>query len=345
MTPAAAEINTTSNLVEYLESQIDDIGRMIRDFEDAKNSFMSERAMGRKVDERAFQANNKDIATNTKRVMKYESMIAGLRRSDQNFFLEHVMAPYRGEMHKLFQVRPINLRYVPHNLWPERKVRKIILMSATISEKDLESLGLQNKKIKWIYADSPIPPENRPVVMKPVGSMSYKYQDKSLPKVAAAIEELAERHKTEKGIIHCTYSIAQFLRSHLTGDRYLWHNKEDKIDVYQEFRATSEPKILIASGMSEGIDLVGDAGRWQVITKLMYPSLADGLVKKRLELDQDWYDWATARTTMQQLGRICRTPTDYGITYIVDAAFVGFYKKTKTKLWPQYIIDSVREEK
>jgi hypothetical protein len=54
----------------------------------------------------------------------------------------------------------------------------------------------------------------------------------------------------------------------------------------------------------------------------------------------------TARTTVQQAGRICRTPTDYGITYILDASFASFYRratdrKPNYELFPDYFVDAM----
>ena len=339
------KIQTTADLLEYLDTQADLMKGEIRHREADRGAMLEAKRKGWPMDNDQFEANNKELYGMAKRRDKYLNICAGLRAAQDNFFLEHVVEPYRGVDHRLFRVRPINLKYVPHALWPEKKVRKVVLMSATISKKDIESLGLSTRKVRYIDAPSPIPAENRPVIVKMgVGSMAYKYQDQTLPKVIQTIRELAEKHKSEKGVIHCTYGAAAALRKGLTGPRYMWHNREDKLDTYQEFRDTKEPRILIASGMSEGIDLVEDAGRWQVITKVMYPSLGDSLVKKRLQDDRDWYQWMTARTTMQQIGRICRTPTDYGVTYIVDSSFYGFYKQTQN-LWPQYVKDAVRFER
>jgi Rad3-related DNA helicase len=53
----------------------------------------------------------------------------------------------------------------------------------------------------------------------------------------------------------------------------------------------------------------------------MYPNRSDKLVEALYQQEPDYMTWETAKTTIQQTGRICRGPTDYGVTYIIDTAF------------------------
>ena len=147
--------------------------------------------------------------------------------------------------------------------------------------------------------------------------------------MAAEIERIAASHPDEKGLIHVTYAVAKHLKKHIDNPRFMWHNKRNKTSVYRRFRAATEPVVLVASGMDEGIDLVNDAGRWQIIAKLQYPSLQDGWVKAVRHRNPDDYTWMTVRTLHQQAGRICRTPTDHGVTYILDKAFPTMYYHNK----------------
>ena len=55
--------------------------------------------------------------------------------------------------------------------------------------------------------------------------------------------------------------------------------------------------------------------------------MADKLIAKWASEDSPWYNWMTARTIEQQVGRICRGPDDFGKTYIVDLAFGNIPKK------------------
>jgi len=231
---------------------------------------------------------------------------------------------------------------VPHKFWPADTVKKIVVMSGTFNALELKKLGLHTKRICTFPAYSPIPVKSRPFMYLKTANMGYKYQDLSIPLVIEKIKELATKHSKEKGIIHLTYAMQEKFKEALgDDDRYIFHDKLDKKKKYREFRDAEGPKILMASGMSEGVDLPYDAGRWQVIPKVMYPSLADGLMKKYMKEDSEWYSWMTVRTLVQQTGRICRTPTDYGVTYMLDTSFKNLLKYNRD-LFPDYFLESIQ---
>ena len=93
--------------------------------------------------------------------------------------------------------------------------------------------------------------------------------------------------------------------------------------------------------MYEGIDLPYDAGRWQILAKVPYPSLADPAIKYMASIDEEYYAWETIKTVLQACGRICRTPEDYGVTYIFDKSFERLYNQNN-ELWPLWFQNSVQ---
>lgn len=198
--------------------------------------------------------------------------------------------------------------------------KKVVLMSATIGPVDVAELGLQQKRVCYLQAAHPIPVERRQVQLVPVADISRGNLSQSVPILAAEIENIARYHEGEKGIIHCTYQLATMLSEHLTDPRYMFHTKENKRDIYNNFRMSPliEGRVLIASGMYEGIDLPDDLGRWQVIAKVPWKSLGDPAIKYKAEQDQDWYRWQTLKDLIQACGRISRHEEDQGVTYILD---------------------------
>lgn len=97
---------------------------------------------------------------------------------------------------------------------------------------------------------------------------------------------------------------------------------------------------MVGSGMYEGLDLAGDSGRWQVITKVPYPSLEDPVTRYLMEQDEEYYHWETIKQLLQASGRICRKLDDYGVTYVVDSSFRRLYTQSQ-ELFPQYWKDSL----
>jgi Rad3-related DNA helicase len=60
---------------------------------------------------------------------------------------------------------------------------------------------------------------------------------------------------------------------------------------------------------------------WQVILKVPYPSLADPVIAEWAQRDHEAYSWETLKEMIQATGRVCRGPTDVGVTYVFDKSF------------------------
>ena len=112
-------------------------------------------------------------------------------------------------------------------------------------------------------------------------------------------------------------------------------------EVFNRFKESREPLVLITPSAYEGVDFKGDACRWQVLCKVPYPDLGDPQVRKRMEQDREWYIWLTALRIVQTYGRGMRTPDDFCKTYILDSDFRGFYLQNR-KLFPEWFQEAVR---
>jgi len=251
----------------------------------------------------------------------------------------------RGQEEEVLKLIPLDTKNEPPIFWPPSKVKKIVLLSATLGKPDIESLGLSKKRVLFLECPSPIPVENRPIIYHKIANMSHRYQTESLPKIAKYIQYLLNEHP-DKGMIHTPYSVAGKLKKYLEHeDRLVWHDRENKVGIVEDFIDSDpeEGQVLVGSGLYEGLDLVDDTARWQVITKVPYPSLYDPAIRSKLEQDEAWYAWATIRPLLQASGRICRGPQDYGVTYILDTAFSKLYN-THKELFPDWWTSALLEE-
>ena len=61
---------------------------------------------------------------------------------------------------------------------------------------------------------------------------------------------------------------------------------------------------------------------WQIIAKVPFPNMGDKHVCARKDADDDWYKMETIKTIVQACGRIVRSETDQGATYIMDADII-----------------------
>ena len=321
-------INSYGDLAVWLEAEID----MLSDELDSMPTVKGD------------HDHNREVARLKRRQSRYKLVLEGLVKSPTNFLIENRREMFRGVDSDVLAVRPINLKYIPHGLWTV-KTNKIILLSATIGEQDIEDLGLAKQAVFYATPESPIPPEQRPVVFKPIAPMTYQHRQASLPKIAKAIGELAERHNMDKGVIHTTYQVAAQLKRLIKDPRFMWHNQDNKDKTYHEFLEKTDNSILVASGMSEGIDLMGDLATWQVITQIVWPNLSDALNMKKKQDRPEWFLYQAVLDLMQRTGRVCRGPEDYGVTYLLDSSSRRVISQArKAGLLPRYFIDSLKVE-
>jgi Rad3-related DNA helicase len=220
---------------------------------------------------------------------------------------------------------------------------KRLLMSATILDKKAfcRSVGLDESKTGYITLPSTFPVENRPIHYMPVGKMSMKEMDSTLPKLAAAVREILKGHSNEKGIIHCTnFRVANYLRDVLNDPRILTHTSENRDATLKQHQDSKQPTVLCSPSMMEGVDLIDDLSRFQIIAKLPYPSLNDRALKKRIARDPWYYDYLTVRSFVQSLGRSVRHEKDHCVTYVLDECFTAFRGKCRETI-PSYIKEAI----
>ena len=209
---------------------------------------------------------------------------------------------------------------------------RIILMSGTINQFDIDEL-LPGKKVDFFEVGALAPQENRLIH---VGKTLPKVDRKNLAKQAIIIRDLYIKHKKVNTMIHVSYADAPWLgRELLKLDKKLpiiTHKKEDKDVALSKFKKIGG--ILLASGMAEGVDLPGDACRLLIIPRLLYPNMGAEGVKKRLNLPNGkmWYPLSTMMTTIQQLGRGVRGPTDWCHSYILDSTVARLIDTTNKYL-------------
>lgn len=255
--------------------------------------------------------------------------------------IEYARALYRNEWADCIKIKPFSVRDKPPILWP-KKIKRIVLMSATINQKDLEFMGLGDRVIKWIDTPSPIPKEQRPIIPMRVANMSATQQQDSMPKLVNTLKQLADKHEGQSGFVHIPYTAATKLQQLLGDDsRFIFHSKADKNDKFAEF-LKSKGKVFVGSGMTEGIDLKGDLAGWQLIAKVPWPSLGDSVNRWIAEHDPDYYALLTAQELLQASGRVCRGPEDYGVTYVFDSSWDTWYTRCK-KFLPLWFTEAIKD--
>lgn len=247
---------------------------------------------------------------------------------------------YRGKEMPCIKLIPRSVENRPPIFWPS-KTEKIVLLSATIGEKDIQFMGLANRRVKFIDVKSPIPAERRAIKLDFVGNMSYATQDANLDALIEKIRTLRDSHDGN-GFVHASYSLAQKIKARLNEPWAMFHDRDNKQSAYNSFsqRPASDRAVMIGSGMSEGVDMKEEVARWQAIAKIPFPSLGEPAVRWVANNDRDYYGWMVARDVMQSAGRVCRSPDDFGHTYILDSSWDRWYTNTSHML-PQWFTEAI----
>lgn len=267
---------------------------------------------------------------------KLKTLLGDLESGRNHYLVEKGEDLLYGKKESLLRLLPIDTSASPPILWPNGKVDKIILLSATIGMKDVEQMGLANRRLSWISVPSPILPWRRPVIADSVSTLSYGASEDNFERLGAYCNEIVQMFKGYNGLIHLPYSLADKMQFYLQDERYIFHNSMNKMEKFREFTESTD-KVLVCSGLYEGIDLPGDAGRFQIIGKIPWPSLADPAMKYLAETDRERYQWDTLRTVVQAAGRICRLVDDVGYTFCPDKSF----ERLPPGLFPGYFKDAV----
>ena len=196
----------------------------------------------------------------------------------------------------------------------------VVLMSATIVDRDIFAKNLGITDYKYIEVASTFDSKKSPIFIDKRYPLSYKTMDKNLPKVIDVIEQIAEHHKGEKGIIHThSFAITQAVQNRLSGRRFLYREEGTTNEVIvREHSLRTDDTVLVSPSLTMGLDLKGDLGKWQIIIKLPYPSRANKRIEMLLDKDPDWYRMKMFITLIQAAGRCTRTKEDESITYILD---------------------------
>ena len=222
---------------------------------------------------------------------------------------------------------------------------KVVLLSGTIPDYKgfAAGLGIPLDDVEFMRIPSDFPAENRVVFLPTTDiDLSHKHWVKNLASACKEVNRILALHSNERGVIHTSsYSKAKQIADGCKNPRIIFHHNEDLQQKMKEF-LKSPNGVLISPAISTGISLDDDLARFQVIMTPAYASIDDPLVKHRLDNGNwSWYNTQALIVLMQQCGRVVRSKTDHGVTYLVDSRFSQLLKKT-WKLLPQWFIDGFR---
>lgn len=214
------------------------------------------------------------------------------------------------------------------------------LMSATMqSEESL--VKTFNLKCPTLYfnVDSGWDRSLRPVVLMKGLRLNAKNFDTTRYTVFEIIEKAVKTCADyNKNLLVHTHNnkLRNFLvDAFMNDDRIISHDLPDmghSQNAHEAFEmfCSSRGKTLISASMGEGLDFKDDICTLQIIVKIPYPNMIDVWVKRKSQLDKDFMGQEAVLALEQMIGRIHRHDKDFGLTIILDSAFMFLTMRTDT---------------
>ena len=215
---------------------------------------------------------------------------------------------------------------------------KRLLMSGTIYNKEMfcRLNGLKSEETCFIKIGSSFPKVSRPIYIKPEYTIdtSHKMWDTNFRQMIENIKKVMDVFPEEKGLIHApSYQASLVVYNALksTG-RIVMHDKDNFQETLLEFYKDKNPNVIISPICSEGVDFKGERARFQMILRVPYPNANDPLMAKKYKEDYGYVNYKALVTFGQQIGRVNRSETDFGVTVLMDSRFESFIYKNKSLL-------------
>lgn len=220
------------------------------------------------------------------------------------------------------------------------KAETCIFMSSTILNKEIfaNELGLDISEVKFIHKDFPFSSDANQIYLRNSANMHWKYFQ-NVYLVIPFIEDILEKHKNEKGIIHTDKPrYTSCIENQINNPRLMFHIDDD----LKEFKNSSN-SVLVSEDRVEGMDFPKNSCRFQII-------LRQHLLQKDKRADykdneSNWYSYKKAIYLVQLLQRAARSEDDGCITYILDERILTTIRKDimDYHFIPDYILDSIED--
>ena len=143
------------------------------------------------------------------------------------------------------------------------KAETCIFMSSTILNKEIfaNELGLDISEVKFIHKDFPFSSDANQIYLRNCAGMN---NSQNVKLVSPFIEDILEKHKNEKGIIHTDKpEYTSCIENQINNPRFMFHIDDDDL---KEFKNSSN-SVLVSEDRVEGMDFPKDGCRFQIILR------------------------------------------------------------------------------
>jgi Rad3-related DNA helicase len=245
------------------------------------------------------------------------------------------------------EVSKTHLKVTP--LWPQehanrliyKEIPKVMIMSAVLTKKTMNLLGVEDDQMEFIESGSTYNPLNTRIRHIYTTRLTHKTTPAEALKVAKRVDEIVAMHPDKKGIVFTvSYGRRDYLMKHCDTRRFLTHDTGTTTSQVAKFRATSEG-VLVSPTVTTGWDFPGSDCEFIVIVKIPFMDTRSPVVSERNKEDKEWLAFEAMQTLIQSAGRGTRSKEDTCNIYILDDNWGWFWKKYRS-FAPEWFADRVR---
>lgn len=277
------------------------------------------------------------------RFQNIEIILNAIEENSDNILIELI----RKETDEIDKIRftPLEIKEYVSNFF---NFPTQIFMSATIDKEIFcQTMGFDSEKCYFLEIEkSPFSVNSRKIHFSNIAKLSSQSTQSEWNKVFTETDKIMKEHSSDKGLI-LTNTISQcneLLNYFAENSEESWlrlkpvYNalEDDKEKILEDHKNTDVNQVLLSPSLWYGVDLKGDLSRFQIILKAPFPSLADLRIKKKTDLNQEWYDYKTLVKILQGFGRSIRNIDDYAETFVLDTRVQELIHKMKNKIPKAY---------
>ena len=239
-----------------------------------------------------------------------------------------------------FQIKPVFIPTVVRSMI-FGKPSNMIFMSGT-AERIKDSLKLPDEETATITNPYLFPLDNRPFyAFINLPKLNIDTFNEVFPRYCIITDGIIEQYSSSTNVIihSVSYKNAELYKENSRLKDRIFIPTSDEV---KEIAKHIKPGMIVVSpSIVEGVDLGDGLASVQIFMKCPYPYLGDLWVKKKMELDQGWYSYATLLAIIQGSGRGIRSATDKADTFCLDPSFKGLLMRNGEYV-PKWFENSIK---
>jgi len=217
---------------------------------------------------------------------------------------------------------------------------KILLMSAIITPKTADLLGVPESERQWLEVPSYYPPRNTPVQHIKTVRLDHRATDADRRQWVARIDQIMDRRMDRKGILFpVSYERRNFFMAYSRHQGYLHsHDQDNVVEMVNKFRHAPAPALLVSPAVTSGWDFPGAECEYIIVGKIPFADGRSPVTKARTEDDPEFGGFDAMQTLVQEAGRGTRSASDHCEVLIVDDHW-GWFWNRNSQFAPQWFRD------